>query len=1306
LAAGDDAGLVLRYAFDEPGGALLVDSGPQGLDGSVRRATEALPDVIEGRIATPGQAVVYSFDLGDTRQFVFDALRNLPFSWSLSGPRGTLVDGRSFQSSDGRDLAGFDGYSGDPARSDRVVHALGPGRYTLRVSAPGDSTGDFAFRLIDLATATPVATGTRVDDSLAVGGQTRAYAFDLQAGDRLVFDALAATDTDLRWRLISPTGEQLWVGSFSDVAERTYNQTGRYTLLVEGWRGSWRPNAVAFQLLPRGNTLAERVAGFDQDFDGPALDPMWLVGPAGNRNLENPVPYRFETLDGASVLRLQGPMPYASNRAGGFTQVGNALGQGFSYEVRFNTLVQSAATAFDELIGLGIIDVDDPDRHVYVDLFSDGNGANRQFRSGSAGVGGAGFAQQAFAFADNTWYRIKLEAAAAGNIRAVVLSDAGQELISRDLGITADAFARGGRFGFFQNNTIGGTTPRDVAIDWARLSTTPATPAALPLGALLAGSRASAAQRDLYSFTLTQTTRVLMDPRADNGSLFWTLLGDRGQIGRQSFQTRGTDASANPVMTLDAGSYTLRIDGNTTGDYGFRLLDLDSATPLQPGAPQTITLNPGNSTELRRFQGTAGDRFYLDSIASSLGDTGWRLISPSGDQRWMFNASSDVPGVTLDQTGTWTLVVEGRRTKGATTGTLQFNLVPVADTTTEVMLGSGAGVQLRWVAGAPALGGSALAFDALRDVVIDDAITDRRADLTIEAWIRPERASNTWMPIAIRGNEAGQRSYGLWLHSSGYLYLGTRDASNEQVVQSATGSVRFGQWTHVAGVIDRSGATPQLRLYIDGVLAGQAPLRATPAVGVAEGLRIGSTLERDSNYGRFDGAIDELRLWNVARSAAQIDAGRNSALAGTPAGVVLRLGFDEGSGGSVADSGPLGRALPVGHLFGSTAGALAGTLVTPGQIDRYRFTLTQPTRIAFDTLLDAYNVVGWTLDGPQGRIDARILWFSDSSDRFPVYLLPAGTYTLSLSASGDNTGAYALRLLDLAGALPITPGTPVAGELQPGSQTDLFAFDGSAGQAFYFDTLASASGDGRLRLLGPQGQLVWEMGLGSDVDVFTLPADGRYTLLVEGRRSAALQRNAYRFNLVPVATGVTNVTLDQQVGLAPVFAAGRLGQALVLDGLRSVQLPDDAATNQRDSLTVEAWINPTRFADTWMPIVTKDATGSQRSYSLWLNANGSVYADSRDASGVQPVQSAGGLVRLGEWTHVALVVDRTLGASRLRLYINGVEAPAGGAPLRLEESIYFGGLASQRRTVQIVVPAAQPGTALHWKLARRARRGS
>ncbi len=96
-----------------------------------------------------------------------------------------------------------------------------------------------------------------------------------------------------------------------------------------------------------------------------------------------------------------------------------------------------------------------------------------------------------------------------------------------------------------------------------------------------------------------------------------------------------------------------------------------------------------------------------------------------------------------------------------------------------------------------------------------------------------------------------------------------RSASN---LASARGTKRIvGGWHHVVGVLDDN---KEMRLYVDGELAGQAVapglLTKDPAQGLEIAADLGSAVgEYQSPFG-FTGAIDEVRLYFIAATPEAI----------------------------------------------------------------------------------------------------------------------------------------------------------------------------------------------------------------------------------------------------------------------------------------------------------------------------------------------------------------------------------------------------------------------------------------------------
>jgi hypothetical protein len=98
------------------------------------------------------------------------------------------------------------------------------------------------------------------------------------------------------------------------------------------------------------------------------------------------------------------------------------------------------------------------------------------------------------------------------------------------------------------------------------------------------------------------------------------------------------------------------------------------------------------------------------------------------------------------------------------------------------------------------------------------------------------------------------------------------------------------QWMHVA--MTYSDATG-LRVYKDGVLVSSLAVTGT-LNSVVSAMRFGANTPSLNNFS--DAIVDEVRLWSVARTEAEIRDAMNHVLVGDETGLDGYWRFDEGAG--------------------------------------------------------------------------------------------------------------------------------------------------------------------------------------------------------------------------------------------------------------------------------------------------------------------------------------------------------------------------------------------------------------------------
>lgn len=204
-----------------------------------------------------------------------------------------------------------------------------------------------------------------------------------------------------------------------------------------------------------------------------------------------------------------------------------------------------------------------------------------------------------------------------------------------------------------------------------------------------------------------------------------------------------------------------------------------------------------------------------------------------------------------------------------------------------------------------------------------------------------------------------------------------------------------------------------VRVLLDGVRVGQAAWTLGSLYSGIEDLLIGA-----DNFGcgylrRFDGFIDDVRVWNVARTDAQIATFMNCRLTGSETGLVAYWPFDDGSLSDVTGNGHGGTAV-------GTAGAVAYGALAP--LSTCTVGIWDPPFSASAVTLDVFPrparqsaTVAYSLPG---ETDATLEVFDVTGARLRTLVAgraPAGTHSQRWDLRDDagrrvRAGLYFARL--------------------------------------------------------------------------------------------------------------------------------------------------------------------------------------------------------------------------------------------------------------------------------------------------------
>jgi hypothetical protein len=255
--------------------------------------------------------VIHTFHLDAPARLLFDALTSdAGMTWELRRAGGPTLFSRDF--------AAADAFGMGPINA--LLNATEPGDYEVVIRHGPDEPGQYAFRLLDVAAAAShdlvLDGGALLGQTLARGDQTHVYQFEALAGQAYVVGGLADNTIEgaLYWRLFDPQGHQIWSGTTepSDVA--FFQDTGTYTLVVEGRYERTDPTTYnVYVFTPQDRVIPLALGNHVQGFlDGPGQVNTYtftLAEPTAvffDGRLDSNGQYFEWTLEGAGGIEGQG----------------------------------------------------------------------------------------------------------------------------------------------------------------------------------------------------------------------------------------------------------------------------------------------------------------------------------------------------------------------------------------------------------------------------------------------------------------------------------------------------------------------------------------------------------------------------------------------------------------------------------------------------------------------------------------------------------------------------------------------------------------------------------------------------------------------------------------------------------------------------------------------------------------------------------------------------------------------------------------------------------------------------------------
>jgi formylglycine-generating enzyme required for sulfatase activity len=202
--------------------------------------------------------------------------------------------------------------------------------------------------------------------------------------------------------------------------------------------------------------------------------------------------------------------------------------------------------------------------------------------------------------------------------------------------------------------------------------------------------------------------------------------------------------------------------------------------------------------------------------------------------------------------------------------------------------------------------GYSLQFDGADDFAfrVHDTLLNLDSGMTLEAWVKPGAAGADGVIVA-KAASPSITSYRLGLDGSDRATFQVSNPAGNPFIDLNGGiELTNDVWTHLAATYDGSTA----KLFLNGVLDSSSSATGAIRISSLSPLVIGGIFGSDT----FGGVIDEVRLWDHARTEQSILADYATKLSGNEAGLVAYWQLQEPGSQMALDTTANGLDLTLG----------------------------------------------------------------------------------------------------------------------------------------------------------------------------------------------------------------------------------------------------------------------------------------------------------------------------------------------------------------------------------------------------------